>query len=190
MPPRNYGAGRHPVHSEGAWGAGSKRPSRRNTGANQNMWSNNNRAVLNMSRAAIIFSFAIVAVLPGFAAADEHSAKALALHARESRNFSFYFLSLTDNPSLDRGEFIRRSTLRIYRACGADCEMSLSKVIDHLRVAQPVTCSPGHMNVVMQVGTETVTYSHSGRQIELAGKCFYNDQGIRDVVENIDFIFH
>ena len=132
---------------------------------------------------------------PWFVAAQagEHSQPHIrvAEALRHVRSVNFYFVSRTGDYSYTPEAFKARSSIRIYRACGANCKNFMIDVIDHLREANPRPCStPGQQNVLITFGPdELIVYSYSGRHILYKGMCYFNDVGVNKVIERPDFIF-
>ena len=102
----------------------------------------------------------------------------------------FYFLSRTDEWRYTPDEVAAKSSIRVYRACGANCHNFMRPVLDHLRAARPIECMPGQEDGLIraQPGVDIV-YSLSGRQIRVADSCYFNDIGIRNIVSGNSMLF-
>lgn len=103
---------------------------------------------------------------------------------------SFYFVSRTGDYSLRGDRFKAESSVMIHRKCGANCRNFMTKVISHLAESTLAECSSGQENVLMEVGdTGDILYSHSGRMIEIDGKCYFNREGIGSRIKDTNFLF-
>jgi hypothetical protein len=103
---------------------------------------------------------------------------------------SFYFLSRTGEYSFRGQRFKDESAVRIHRSCGANCRMFMKAVTEHLQAATASNCAHGQQNVLVEAGGLTsITYSHSGRMIEVDGKCYFSPKSINDIIRSESFIF-
>ena len=111
---------------------------------------------------------------------------------RTSKSFWLYFVSVTEKYTLPPDELKRKATVKIYRACGANCTNTLDSVVQHLRKAQPVVCipGPGMENALLEMSTgKQVVYSHRGLQIKINGHCYLSGVSINKVLDRTDYIF-
>ena len=142
---------------------------------------------------ALFVSAAAVAPAAGCSSAPaspNQAAASVETQLRSVRAVEFYFLSRTEEWNYTPDEVAAKSTIRVYRACGWNCHNFMRPVLDHLRAARPIKCTPGQEDGLIraQPGVELV-YSFSGRQIRVAGSCYFNDNSIRKVVSGDSMLF-
>ncbi|MBS0194661.1 MAG: hypothetical protein JSR34_10470 [Proteobacteria bacterium] len=114
---------------------------------------------------------------------NQVAADHLAAAFNNTRSISFYFLSQTDDYSLSATQLKAASTIRIYRACGRDCENYMRDVVVHLKQAVPLKCRSGQQNVLIETGSGVkVLYSYSGRLIEFEGNCYFNQKSVDEIL--------
>ncbi len=126
--------------------------------------------------------------------ADTHENDVVDLKAslNEARNFWLHFFSVTGEYSLSPSELKEKSSVKIYRSCGANCANTLDVLVQHLQNAQPIICisGPGMENVLLELSTgKQVVYSHAGRQIKINGSCYLSEVSINKVLDRTDYIF-
>lgn len=103
---------------------------------------------------------------------------------------SLYFASRTGDYSLRGQRFKDESSIHIYRKCGANCRLYMKDVVDHLQAATAAKCVAGQQNVLIEMGNlHSISYSHSGRMIEIEGNCYFNPTSINRVIRRESFIF-
>jgi hypothetical protein len=98
---------------------------------------------------------------------------------------SFYFLSRTGEYSF-RGQRFKDRIRRSHPSQAAErtARMFMKAVTEHLQAATASNCAHGQQNVLVEAGGLTsITYSHSGRMIEVDGKCYFSPKSINDIIE-------
>lgn len=145
----------------------------------------------------IVFAAALLSSFPACTPPDKADGGAQAAAARlagtlESvSSVSFYFVSRTGKYSFRGDRFKVESSVEVHRKCGANCRYFMADVISHLEESTLAECLSGQENVLIAIGgVETVLYSHSGRMIELNGKCYFNKEGIGDRIKDAKFLFN
>jgi len=123
-------------------------------------------------------------------ASPSQAATSVATKLRSVRAVEFYFVSRTEDWNYTPAEVVAKSTIRAYRACGGNCHNFMQPVLEHLRAARPIKCEAGQEDGLIraQPGVEIV-YSFSGRQIRVAGSCYFNERGIRSVISGDSILF-
>jgi hypothetical protein len=139
------------------------------------------RAVAHVLAAALSIGVIACQAKSGEDASPKAAADIMSVSLASSEHFTFYFVSRTEDWVYDRAALKRESSIRFYRACGANCANTLGKVVDHLAHAKSTKCEPGQENVLLEIGsTDHVIYSNSGRMIHYRGACYYNPVGVVD----------
>lgn len=159
------------------------------------MWPHEQRAMLNPLAAGMVL-FALVTT--GIATARSTppartgagAAASLSAALDHVDRVAIHFVTRTGNYTLRGQAFKDAASLSITRRCGANCNQLMHEVVVHIQTATATTCTPGQENVLVEIGKETsLLYSHSGRNIEFEGKCYFNPTGIGTIVRQSDFIF-
>lgn len=144
---------------------------------------------------AILIGCCLVLVFGSPTAAAKVGAKEAAIHlekALESADHvKLYFVAVTERYSLGVDEIKSKSSVRIYRACGANCALVLRPIVYHLKNSTPAVCRSGQQNLLVGIGgIDRVIYSYSGRMIYFDGRCFFNRNSINNLIELNSFIFN
>ena len=142
---------------------------------------------------ALLFAVAAFTPTAGFSSAPlsaDQIATSVENQLRSVKSVEFYFISRTEDWNYTPDELAAKSTIRAYRACGANCHNFMRPVLNHLRAAQPVNCLSGQENALIraQPGVELV-YSHGGRHIRVAGNCYLSDHSIRKIISGDSMLF-
>jgi hypothetical protein len=103
---------------------------------------------------------------------------------------SFYFQTSTEKHPLSAEQLRERASIFVRRRCGGNCESFMRDVTSHLAASVSSNCSPGQENALIDIGSVSVLYSHSGRTIKLDGHCFFNTKKVTDIIKADHFIFH
>ncbi len=143
--------------------------------------------------AVLLVSVAAVTPIAGCSAAPapaDQIAISVETKLRSVKAVEFYFLSRTENWNFTPDEVAAQSTIRVYRACGANCHNFMRPVLDHLRAARPIKCLSGQEDCLIraQPGVELV-YSYGGRQIRVSDNCYLSDNSIRKVISGDSMLF-
>lgn len=110
---------------------------------------------------------------------------------RSVSTVEFFFVGRTEHWDYTSDQLVDESSIRVSRDCGGNCHNFMKPILEHLRAAIPAKCSKGNQDVLIRAaGNFELTYSYSGRQIRYAGRCFFNEQSVREVVSGGSMLFH
>lgn len=137
----------------------------------------------------VLFSILLSGAACATSAAAE-AASRLARVANEIDNISIYWVSRTENYSLEGDKFKEASSIQFSRKCGANCRRLLGPVLEHLSRASSAKCTPGQQNVALYLGDKvSIIYSYSGRLIKVNNDCYFNETGVNAILKNPQFLF-
>jgi len=142
-------------------------------------------------RLAPLFLIAAFAIPACATDTPETAAKELSAALDEASDVTLYFVSRTGEYSYDPATMRSKSSIRIYRGCGRNCDIVMNEVIQHLKTSKAIKClDQKQQNVLMDIGSsEVVEYSYSGRAILFRDRCYFNNRGITDVIRAGTFPF-
>jgi len=142
-------------------------------------------------RLAPLFFTAAIAIPACAADNPETASKELSAALDRVSNVTLYFVSRTGEYSYDPATMRSKSSIRIYRSCGGNCDIVMDEVIQHLKASKSIEClDQKQQNVLMDIGdSEVVEYSYSGRAIRFRNRCYFNNRGITDVIRASTFPF-
>lgn len=103
---------------------------------------------------------------------------------RSAEYLEGYFVNRTGTYSYSKEEIVKRASIRIYRACGANCANFARALLENMEKSAPTKCLDGQENVLIDIGGKlSLLYRQRGRLVEFEGKCFVNRQSINHLIE-------
>lgn len=143
-----------------------------------------------LSQVRTIFFFCLLASCANAGDGGDQAAAGLTAELKGVTYVSIYMLSRTEQYDYSPDMLKKQASLAIIRRCGGNCDRLFLPVINHLRGATRSNCQKGQQDILIEVGAATrVFYSHSGRSIEFAGRCYFTRRSVAKVIKDIDFIF-